>query len=132
MALAIALSLFGCNRRDPVLLGGEGVSRFHERYNAGDFDSIFRSGSESYRRSIGIRDHNDVLAQQLELREKVVRAKKVNAIVRRQRGTSVVALTYDTVFSKGPATEYFAFAVAPFDQGPQLITYEVESVIRRP
>lgn len=128
LALVFALvALPGCGD----LVSGKGVAepevtRFHERLTAREFEAIYASASDDFRKAAPKEKFLALLAAIDRKLGAMKSTKQVSWNVRRFNFKTTAVLGYKTTFEGGEATETFTFRIA--DGKPELLGYNISSM----
>ena len=124
LALA-ALVLVACGGGTDV--AKQGVTAFRDRVTHRSFTEIYRTASPEFRQAVTEEQFQRLMAG-LERKLGVWQSSKEPVWhVMRGTGGHFVRLTYESEFSKGPATERFAWRIE--NGAPVLLGYNVQSAL---
>jgi hypothetical protein len=117
-----------CSSDSPGQLAERGDSVFHRQFEAEDYESIYNSADEAFRKQ----GSEAELKKNMKLvREKLGRLERTRQIESATTTTSsagtTVKLTYESDFSNGTATERFVWKIS--NKSAVLVRYEVNSPV---
>jgi hypothetical protein len=115
-----------CSAGEQVAVAEGQVARFHARLNASEFDAIYDSSSDLFKKSAA---KDDIIRFLRGVRSKlgaVTETKQAHWNLQYDPAGTFVILTYETQFdSKSKATEQFSFLIEKPE--PKLVGYTVNS-----
>jgi hypothetical protein len=125
IGLAMLPILIACGIASSKKKAESAVTRFHERFNRADFEGIWVSADDSFRR-VGTREQYDKLMRSIHGKlGRVVKSTLVNWSIQNANLTSIVVLVQSTEFEHGTGTESFAYVTVGDDV--KLNSYHIES-----
>jgi hypothetical protein len=123
MTLAAAL-VGGCSAGQDTAATQQAVAQFHQRLDAGQFDSIYDQAGPELKAITPKAQFLPLLAAIHSRLGAVKQAKQVGWNVNYGTGGGTISLTYDTQFASGSGTEQFIYRTG---RPPLLVGYHIQS-----
>lgn len=125
-AAAIAgLSLTACNPIAEIDVAGDEIERFHNLYNAGDYDAIYAAASPGLREAATRAQWSAMLTHVHERLGAVEDFTQTGFDISTSNGVTTTSITLTTTYEGGEGAEFFTF----YDEGDGMLLngWELES-----
>jgi hypothetical protein len=123
LGLAVALALAGCSAAKNAKVAEAEVDRFHQHWNAGDFQAVFDEAHMEFRAAqpaaAMIATMQTVKKNYGDLKSSKKRSWGFNS----NNGVTDIKLSYDSVFARGAAVETFLYRMT--GEKALLVSYDI-------
>jgi hypothetical protein len=123
LGLAVALALAGCSVAKNAKVAEAEVDRFHQHWNAGDFQAVFDEAHMEFRAAqpaaAMIATMQTVKKNYGDLKSSKKRSWGFNS----NNGVTDIKLSYDSVFARGAAVETFLYRMT--GEKALLVSYDI-------
>lgn len=125
LLVTVSVGIAGCAAGRGKQVAEQAVKQFHEHLDTEQYDQIYISASEAYRKRMSEADSREYLAAIHRKLGSVKAARETGFIVSATTWGTRTRLQYDTEFTEGNASETFVFSIA--GETATLQEYDIES-----
>jgi hypothetical protein len=123
LALALALGLAGCGVGKNKKMAEAEVDRFHQHWNAGEFQAVFDEAHVQFRAAQPVEKMIITMQSVKKNYGDLKSSKKRGWGFTTNQGVADIRLSYDSAFERGAAVETFLFRMA--GKKPLLVSYDI-------
>ena len=112
MVATVVLAAASCSTKEDLETAERAVEKFHQAYNAQQFDAIYGKTTDELKKNATSEDFVAMLETVQRKLGKMTETKRTNWTVNFSAGGTTVKLVYETSFEQGKGTETFTYRVS--------------------